>query len=105
MNLVVTYVNQWYERKVPYPVLGIFLYLRQSLYESVDESTAAYLLWAYRRGFNEIRRCSESRTGGLLQIEHPFTGGGEPDVAVKQQAERLGRLHGRWARLYREALV
>lgn len=28
MNLVVTYVNQWYERKVPYPVLGIFLYLR-----------------------------------------------------------------------------
>ncbi|KUZ03787.1 hypothetical protein WS50_11885 [Burkholderia territorii] len=104
MNQIVKYVNQRYAQERPYPVLEIFAYLRQSLYENVDEPTAAQLLSAYRRGFDETYRRPAPRTG-LPRIEHALTGNVEPDDAVDQRAEQLGRQHGRWASLYRQALV
>lgn len=104
MNQIVKYVNQCYAQEPPYPVLEIFAYLRQSLYENVDESLAGQLLTAYLRGFDEIYSRSVPRIG-LLDAEHALTGNVEPDDALDLRAEQLGRQHGRWARLYLQALV
>ncbi|MCA8306870.1 hypothetical protein [Burkholderia seminalis] len=104
MNQIIKYATQRYAQEAPYPVLEIFSYLRQSLYENVDESMAAQLLSAYRRGFDEIYSRSVPRIG-LLDLEHAPTGNVEPDDALGQRAEQLGRQHGHWARLYRQALV
>ncbi|MDN7430757.1 hypothetical protein [Burkholderia sp. AU45388] len=104
MNQIIKYATQRYAQEPLYPVLEILSYLRQSLYQNVDEPTAAQLLSAYRRGFDETYRRSVPLTG-RLRVEHARMGKGEPDDAVDQRAEQLGRLHGRWARLYRQALV
>lgn len=104
MKQIIRYGNQRYPQEAPYPVLEIFAYLRHSLYENVEESMAAQLLSTYRRGFDEIYSRSVPRIG-LLDAEHALTVNVESDDALDQRAEQLGRQHGHWARLYRQALV
>ncbi|WP_186027493.1 hypothetical protein [Burkholderia gladioli] len=104
MNQAIRYANRRGEQAVPREVLEIAAYVKRSLDEHLDEATAAKSMEAYRRGFDQIYRQPVS-DAALLDMENALTDARARHDEISEQAERLGRLHGCLARLYRQALV
>ncbi|MCM2552756.1 hypothetical protein [Burkholderia glumae] len=78
--------------------------MERTLDEHLDESTAIEAMAAYQRGFDQIYRQPLSEAGPP-DIENAQTNTRAWRDDVRAQAERLGRLHGCLARLYRQAHV